>query len=155
MAAKKRKNKQRGQALIEFILLLPIVLMFVWYLVHISLAINKGIVGQKHARTQLFLKLFNHRSGPIFAEFAQTRRSHFYIGVSDEVVQGNSRPKAPTEMIGMGPNPKLKKGVNDEPGEPAANSPRQRVRIRTTFGICTHRKQTPTGLSDFCATEHQ
>ena len=46
---------EKGQALIEFILLLPIILMFVWYLVHVSLAINKSIVGQKHARSQLFL----------------------------------------------------------------------------------------------------
>jgi hypothetical protein len=152
---KRRVKGEGGQALIEFILLLPIVLMFVWYLVHVSLAINKGIVGQKHARAQLFLKLFNHRSGPMFAEFAQTRRSHFYIGVSDEVVQGAVRPKAPTEMLGVGPSPRLKKGMNDDPGEPAANSPRQRVRVRTVFGICTHRKKTPTGLSDFCATEHQ
>ncbi len=159
MAAKKpadRRQKERGQALIEFILLLPIVLMFVWYLVHVSLAINKSIVGQKHTRSQLFLKLFNHRSGPIYSEFAQTRRSHFYIGVSDEVVQGEGRPPAPTEMLGVGPSPKLKKGMNDEPGEPTANSARQRVRVRTVFGICTHRKKTAGGgLSDFCATEHE
>lgn len=151
---KRRRKQEAGQALIEFILLLPIILMFVWYLVHVSLAINKGIVGQKHTRSQLFLKLFNHRSGPMFAEFSQTRRSHFYIGVSDEVVQGDVRPKAPTEMLGVGPSPKLKKNMNDEPGEPAPNSPRQRVRVRSVFGICTHRKKTPTGLSDFCATEH-
>ena len=91
----------------------------------------------------------------MYSEFSQTQRSHFYIGVSDEVVQGDVRPKAPTEMLGPGPNPKLKKGMNDDPGEPAPNSPRQRVRVRTVFGICTHRKKTPSGLSDFCATEHQ
>ncbi len=149
-----RANEQ-GQALIEFILLIPIVLLFVWYLVHVNVAINKSIVGQKHARSQLFLKMFNHRSGPMFSEISQSGRSHFYIGVSDEVVAGEVRPKAPTEMIGVGPSPKLAKDMNDEPGEPAANSPRQRVRIRTVFGICTHRKKAPSGLSDFCATEHQ
>jgi hypothetical protein len=149
-----RKNED-GQALIEFILLIPIVLMFVWYLVHINLAINKGIVGQKHARSQLFLKLFNHRSGPMLADFSQTARSHFYIGVSAKPMANNGSPEAPTEMLGVGPNPQKFKNVNDDPGEPAANSPRQRVRVRTVFGICTHRKRTASGLSDFCATEHQ
>jgi hypothetical protein len=152
---KKYLDNERGQALIEFILLIPIVLLFVWYLVHVNLAINKSIVGQKHVRSQLFLKLLNHRSGPMYSEFSQTRRSHFYVGVSDQVVQGDTRPVAPTEMLGVGPNPQLQRNMNDEPGEPAANSPRQRVRVRTVFGICTHRKKTPTGLSDFCATEHE
>lgn len=146
---------ESGQALIEFILLIPIVLMFVWYLVHVNLAINKSIVGQKHARSQLFLKMFNHRSGPMFSEFSQSKRSHFYIGVSNKVVAGEVRPEAPTEMLGVGPNPKLQKDMNDEPGEPAVNTQRQRVRVRTVFGICTHRKRTPSGLSDFCATESQ
>ncbi len=153
---KKRLRKgEAGQALIEFILLIPIVLLFVWYLVHVNVAINKSIVGQKHTRSQLFLKMFNHRSGPMLSEFQQTKRSHFYIGVSDTVVSGEGRFQAPTEMIGVGPSPKLSKNMNDEPGEPAANSPRQRVRVRTVFGICTHRKRTASGLSDFCATEHQ
>ena len=48
------RRNERGQAMVEFIILIPIVLMFVWYLVHVNLAINKGIVGQKHARSQLF-----------------------------------------------------------------------------------------------------
>lgn len=128
--------------------------MFVWYLVHVNLAINKGIVGQKHARSQVFLKLFNHRSGPIFAEFVQTHRSHFYVGVAANVIQGGGVPEAPTEMLGVGPNPKKMKDVNDEPGEPSSGSLRQRVRVRSVFGICTHRKKNANGLSDFCATEH-
>lgn len=144
---------EEGQALLEFILLIPVVLMFVWYLVHVNLAINKSIVGQKHARSQLFLKMFNHRSGPMLADFSQTQRSHFYIGVSEAVVDGSGSPVAPTEMLGVGPSPKPFKDVNDEPGEPAPNSPRQKVRVRTVFGICTHRKKTPTGLSDFCAVK--
>jgi hypothetical protein len=147
-------RSEGGQALIEFILLIPIVLMFVWYLVHMNMAINKSIVGQKAARSQLFLKLFNHRSGPMLSEFLLVRRSHFYVGVSSKVMQSDGKPEAPTEILGVGPNPKLAKDVNDEPGEPSPNSPRQRVRVRTAFGICTHRKHTPSGLSDFCALEH-
>ncbi len=148
------QRREGGQALLEFIILIPIVLMFVWYLVHVNMAINKSIVGQQSARSQLFLKLFNHRSGPMLTEFNFVRRSHFYVGVSGSVMADNGRPEAPFEMLGVGPNPKLLKDVNDDPGEPTGNSPRQRVRVRTVFGICTHRKHTPAGLSDFCATEH-
>lgn len=143
-----------GQALVEFIILIPIVLLFVWYLVHVNLAINKSIVGQKHARSQLFLKLFNHRSGPMLGEFIQTKRSHFYIGVSSKVMAADGRPEAPTEILGVGPNPKMLPEANDDPGEATGNSLRQRVRVRTVFGICTHRKKSPNGLSDFCALEH-
>jgi hypothetical protein len=150
------KEDERGQALIEFIILLPIVLLFVWYLVHVNVAINKSIVGQKHARSQLFLKLFNHRSGPMKSDIALTPRSDFYIGVSGEVVgAGQSRPIAPTELIGVGMKPKPNTRANDDPGEPAAGELRQRVRVRTVVGICTHRKRMPSGLlSDFCAIEH-
>jgi hypothetical protein len=70
-------------------------------------------------------------------------------------MSSNGRPIAPFEVLGVGPNPKLMPNINDDPGEPSANSLRQRVRVRTVFGICTHRKKTPSGPSDFCATQHQ
>lgn len=148
--------REDGQALVEFIILLPVVLAFLWYLVHVNLAINKSIVGQQAARSQLFLKMFNHRSGPMLADFALTRRSMFYIGVSGQVVAaaGSVQPIAPTEMLGIGPAPTLSPNADDDPGEAAPNSLRQRVRVRTVFGICTHRKMTPTGPTDFCAIEH-
>jgi hypothetical protein len=155
MLTARRRTDERGQALVEFIILIPIVLMFVWYLVHVNLAINKSIVGQKHARSQLFLKMYNHRSGPVLNEFSQTARSHFYIGVAADVVQPSGVFKAPTEMLGVGPNPQKFKGVNDDNGEAKPGSPRQRVRVRTAFGICTHRKKTGSGVSDFCAAGHQ
>ena len=155
-ARKSIRRNQRGQALIEFIILIPIVLLFVWYLIHVNLAINKSLVGQKAARSQLFLKLFNHRSGPMRAEFIQTKRSHFYVGVSGSVMQASGRPVAPFEILGVGPSPQLLPNINDDPGEPTANSLRQRVRVRTVFGICTHRKKAPDGTpSDYCATQHQ
>jgi hypothetical protein len=136
-------------------MIMPIIMTFVWYLIHVSLAINKSIVGQKAARSQLFLKLYNHRSGPVAREFAFAERSHFYIGVSAELTKGNTKPIAPVESLGVGPNPKKNKDANDEPGEPEANSLRQRVRVRTIFGICTHRKKNRNGvgLTDFCGAE--
>lgn len=149
-----RKNRslgQKGQALVEFIMIIPIIMSLVWYIIHVGLAINKSIVGQKAARSQLFLKLYNHRSGPVAKEFAYAERSHFYIGVSSELTKGNSKPKAPVEVLGVGATPKAMKDVDESPGEPAANTKRQTIRVRTIFGICTHRKKLPDGvLTDFC-----
>jgi hypothetical protein len=146
---------QRGQALIEFMMIIPIVMTLVWYLIHVSMAINKSIVGQKAARSQLFLKLYNHRSGPVKSEMINSERSHFYIGVSGELIKGSSKPVAPTEMMGIGANPKLVKDAYDDPGESPANKLRQRIRVRTIFGICTHRKKNKdgVGLTDFCGTD--
>jgi hypothetical protein len=152
---RQENGREDGQALIEFIVLLPIVLMFMWYVVHINVAINKSIVGQKHARSQLFLKMFNHRSGPLYADIATTERSDFYIGVSGAVVAGGNgvHPVAPTEMLGVGMSPKANPAASDDPGEPPPGTMRQRIRIRTVFGICTHRKKMASGLSDFCAVD--
>lgn len=150
-----RQSGEEGQSLVEFIMLMPIVLTFLWYLIHVSLAINKSIVGQKHARSQLFLKMWNHRSGPISRDFFTSDRSHFYVGVSQELTGQNERPKAPIERLGLGAVPKKLTDANDDPGEPPPNSLRQDIRVRTVFGICTHRKmkQSGTGPTDFCGTE--
>lgn len=148
-------REERGQALIEFIMLIPIVMSFMWYVIHTGVAINKSIVGQKAARSQLFLKLYNHRSGPVAKEFAFSQRSHFYIGVSGELVKNGSKPVAPVESFGIGSTPKRNNKANDDPGEPEANALRQRIRVRTVFGICTHRKKNKdgVGLTDFCGAD--
>lgn len=154
MLRKKKRPNEKGQAMIEFIMLIPLLMSFVWYLVHVNIAINKSIVGQKAARSQLFMKLYNHRSGPVANEFGYSDRSHFYVGVAGEVVQGVARPKAPTEILGIGTKPKKNTNANDEPGDAIPGSLRQRIRIRTVFGICTHRKMLPdhSGLTDFCGS---
>ncbi len=149
------QEKESGQALIEFIMLIPMLIAFVWYLVHVNSAINKSIVGQQHARSQLFLKMYNHRSGPVTSDFTNTIRSHFYMGVSGEVMGLRGKPNAPTEVLGLGVAPAKNTSANDEAGEPELGSLRQRVRIRSAFGICTHRKKLldGSGLTDFCGAE--
>lgn len=151
---KAKLQEEGGQALVEFILLIPIVLAFMWYLVHVSTAINKSIVGQKHARSQLFLKMFNHRSGPLASDLSNTERSSFHIGVSKDVFVNGQSADAPFEMLGVGAQPPRNSRANDDPGEAPANSLRQRVRVRTVFGICTHRKKLPTGtgVTDYCGS---
>lgn len=151
----KKIRKEEGQALVEFLMLIPIVMAFLWYLIHVSYAINKSIVGQKHARSQLFLKLFNHRAGPIQRDADSSDRAMFFIGVAGNVVQSQSVPMAPVETLGIGPVPKKMDTADDDPGEAKPNSMRQNIRVRTVFGICTQRKLNPSGngITDFCGSE--
>lgn len=148
-------KEERGQALVEFLMLIPIVMAFLWYLIHVSYAINKSIVGQKHTRSQLFLKMFNHRAGPMQRDADQSDRAMFFIGVSGQVVKSSSVPIAPIETLGIGPAPKDLQNADDDPGEAKPNSMRQKVRVRTVFGICTQRKVNPSGngITDFCGSE--
>jgi len=152
-ALKRPKPDDKGQALIEFIMLVPLIMAFVWYIVHINLAINKSIVGQQAARSQLFLKMYNHRSGPVTNEFGNTVRSMFYVGVAGTVTDSGSYP-APVETLGIGPNPKTMAQAVDDEGEAKLGSMRQKVRVRTVFGICTHRKYLSdrSGFTDFCGS---
>ena len=152
-------REQKGQALMEFLMLMPILLALLWYLVHVSAAINTSIVGQKHTRSQLFLKLYNHRAGPVANEFDPAlggpERAVFYIGVSKNPIKGTEKPDAPEVMLGMGMNPKKMDLANDDAGEAGADVFRQKVRVRTVFGICTSRKITPgtSSFTDFCGSE--
>lgn len=101
------------------------------------------------------MKLFNHQAGPVASDYANTDRAHFYIGVSSDATGQTKQPKAPIEVLGVGQTPKKIKEAKDEPGEPEPGSIRQRIRVRTAFGICTHRKPIPGiegARSDFCGT---
>jgi hypothetical protein len=58
------------------------------------------------------------------------------------------------EKLGINANPADMPGAVDDPGEPAGGVMRQNVRIRTVFGICTHRKKLKDGnLTDFCGSQ--
>jgi hypothetical protein len=155
----KKIKCNRGQALLEFILLLPILITFLWYMMHVSMSINKSIVAQKHARSQVFLRLMNHAAGPQRSPDMQSQdRSGYFIGVANEVIVTESdNQTAPVVTLGVGFKPKPKTGANDDPGEPEPGSLRQRVRVRTAFGLCTPQKRLKTGdgFTDYCATDNK
>lgn len=151
-----KSRKDSGQALIEFLMMMPFLLTFTWYMIHVSMAINKSVVGQQHARSQLFLKMFNHSRGPELSAFTSVARSSFFIGVAKNVIgSGPSVPQAPTETLGIGANPGVNPLANNDSGEASGGTMRQVVRIRSAFGICTHRKTLTTAVgarTDFCAS---
>ena len=150
----KKNRREKGQALVEFLMMMPFLLTFTWYMIHVSMAINKSVVGQQHARSQLFLKLFNHSHGPVIGEFTPIQRSSFFIGVAKDVMTvDTATPRAPTEAMGIGATPGRNPDANDDNGEAKGGTLRQNIRVRTAFGICTHRKSLPSGgKTDFCAS---
>lgn len=159
MLRPRNKKKQSGQALVEFLLFAPLLILLVWYLVKANMAINVGIVGQKHARSQVFLKMFNHMGGPAkgvpgIQDFVSMDRSAFFIGVSGTVVTGPGDYPAPVVANGQGINPTADPTASDDPGEAPVGASRQKIRVRTAFGICTHRKfnEQTKSLRTFCGT---
>ncbi len=147
-------KNERGQALLEFVLMLPMVMAFFWYTLKVNVAVNKSIVAQTHLRSQLFLKLLNHRDYPVTDEYQSnpSNRSVYYMGVSDNVTT-NTRAFSPAPIVklGIGTKPKVFPGTRDEAGEAESDWLRQNVRIRSAFGICTSRKpQADSTLGSFC-----
>ena len=154
-SANARRRRQSGQALVEFVVMFPVILGFVWYLIKVQMAINTSLVGQKHARSQVFLKALNHRDYPVESEYKANpgRRSVFWLAVGADPIKdlGEVQSPAPLVDLGVGLKPKQLPGARDDIGEPDSSTLRQRVRIRTAFGMCTSRKPNPDGsLGDYC-----
>ncbi|NUM89488.1 MAG: hypothetical protein HUU37_09815 [Bdellovibrionales bacterium] len=155
---------ERGQALIEFLMMMPLLIAILWYMLHVNSAINTSIVQQKHVRSHLFIKLFNHANGPVKREYLPPdgpARAHYAMAVSANVLPGaesgssTGSIRAPVRRMGVGLNPSVNPSANNDPGEPTGGVLRQDVRIRTAFGICTSKKPT-TGASrpftDYCGS---
>ena len=149
-----RIKHQKGQALVEFLMLMPIVMALLWYMIQVNMAINVSVVNQKHLRTWLFQKMFNHSGGPAdgagIKDFESEKRSAFYIGVTKDPFQDTGKPDAPVIKLGTGTNP----DAIDDPDEIPLDKLRQNVRIRSAIGICTHRKTipntSPPDATDYC-----
>lgn len=147
------RSKQSGQALVEFVVMFPVILVLIWYLVKVNMAINSSVVAQKAVRSQLFLKLLNHADGPVDNEYRNNprKRSVFYMGVAGQPVVDRAANPAPVVELGVGIRPRPIPGARDDAGEIGSTQGRQNVRIRTIFGICTSRKPQADGsLGDFC-----
>lgn len=158
------RERERGQALVELLMVMPLLIAILWYMLHVNSAINASIVQQKHVRSHLFIKLFNHPNGPVISEYmppSGPARAHYAMAVSANVLGGGDAGsatgsiRAPVKRIGIGLNPTLNPSANNDPGEPTGGVLRQEVRIRTAFGICTSKKPTTSGskpFTDYCGS---
>lgn len=148
MVARKRCRK-KGQSLLEFALLMPIIVMMIQVLIQVESAISTGIVNQKYARSTLHYLMFNHRNYMEYKRFlpmddgAYMRR--YWVGVDDKTNYGSGnasaiRPEAPVRKIGR------QKPSEDDTAQ--AEYPdvqnRQNVRVRVTTFTCI----PPLGAKD-------
>ncbi len=168
MAAKRKIiENHSGQALMEFIVVLPFVMLFTWHLIKVNMAINTSIVGQKSTRAYVFLKMLNHRDGPGKKEYEESpsSRSAFFLYVSanagggddyyDDGDGGATKP-APVVSLGAGVEPRDIPGARNDPYEAESNFQRQHIRIRTALGICTSRKPSiGNTLGAYCGRVEQ
>ncbi len=131
------KRRQRGQSLVEFAFMVPLILGMLVFLRQVNMAINSSIVNQRYARATLHFLTFNHRWYPE-QKFVQ-RNSHgtfmrrWWVGVEEQKApddEDSSAPIAPTITIGRLPG-------SDTAGVPAPDDVGHgKVRIRTTSFIC-------------------
>jgi hypothetical protein len=144
----KKQSGDSGQAMVEFLLLLPAIVILTVVMVKTNTAIQVSIVNQQYARAQALWLTFN---SPVFPELRH-RVKNFQAGVkmSNQMVIGvsqNSFPEEGDEVYQPEATiqnvSRLKTGGNNDPQiEPDARS---QVRIRTTVSLCTQPNVSPDG----------
>lgn len=129
-----------GQAMVEFLLMLPAIVILIVVMTRVNMAIQTSIVNQQYARAQALWLAFN---SPVFPELRH-RVKNFQTGnkLSNQMIIGVSQnsfpeegddvyqPEAAVQNVSRG---KLI-GSDDPQVEPDARS---KVRIRTTVSLCT------------------
>lgn len=134
-------RSERGQSVLEFLLVLPMLLMITMLLVRANTAIQMNIVDQKYAREQTLFVAGNSADYPmrsgITAALSTEWSNQLVIGVSDNHLDenddsdGGRNTVASTYYIGR----KQNMGGSDDPGDTNITQ-RARVRIRNTVTIC-------------------
>lgn len=133
-------SKKRGQSMLEFALLLPIIILIFKIMIETQSTMNTAIVNQKYARSSLHYLFFNHRvyMELVFTKLASGKMARrYWVGISDNILFGqqeNIQPKAPERPIGgLGKGPVVEEPPQTEYDE---ITERQRVRIRVTAFTC-------------------
>lgn len=141
-----KKNKKKGQSLLEFALLLPIIVLMIHILVQTEAAISTAIVNQKYTRNTLQYLMFNHRNFMEWGNFLNLSRGgymrRFWVAVDNKTRFGqenadNVQPEAPTRAIGINSR-EYSAQASDDPGVEFGQglSARYKVRIRATSFTC-------------------
>lgn len=135
---------QKGQSLLEVLILIPFLFMFVGALYKINMAAQMSIVNTQYARSQIYVLAANSPEYPRL-QF-RLNQTMFAFNKQDRMILGVADPKALSTSTGMEgtiePMPQIQKigrtgttvvGSTDS-GEV---SKRTDVRVRNTSAICT------------------
>jgi hypothetical protein len=174
----KKKNRKRGQSMLEFALLVPIIVLMLQILIETESAVSTAIVNQKYSRNTMQFLMFNHRNY-LERHFVAKKSdasylTRYWIGVSNDVMTNESagaavKPKAPLRPIGL-----VKKLPSDADSEQPQTEyddieERKYLRIRTSIFTCVPplsvnnngllaegnmREDTFTGKYRYCDIDH-
>lgn len=125
-----------AQSIIEFLLLLPVIVILSVVFTRVNSAIQVSIVNQKYARAQALWLAFNSpwfpRQALLKDNFIDTNYTQMVIGMSDEQVSGSGTIAKATEQVVVRDRSQALPGPSqDEPAQ------RSIVRVRTTVAMCT------------------
>jgi len=134
----KKKNREKGQSLFEFLVFLPIMLVCLTSLISFGSAINASINQQKIARGYFFALLRGNAFANRHQELVElegggvNNASMFFIGWADKM-SGES-PYAPCYKI---TNVLSSSAPNEECKGKTTGDTSQFVKVKTVFGLCT------------------
>jgi hypothetical protein len=131
-------DDERGQSLLEFLLMLPLLLGLIVLMTRVNTAIQASIVDQQYARMQTLWLTFN---SPIYPRIALRQSSlipknynQMMIGVAQNEIVGTGQPIASTTMIARTPALAAQGSSAVQVDGPPL---RALVRIRNTVSLCT------------------
>jgi hypothetical protein len=140
MVVKNKKN-QSGQALIEFLIFLPFMVILYGIILTIADSINGSINQQKVTRSYFFYRLKNNsqitkpyrvQDGSVFPLSSFTLYGHYFLGWAD-YVDGGSVPVAPCYKVNL---PLFGSNAQDVCSDKYTQSVTQNIRIGTVYGLC-------------------
>lgn len=133
-----KKHNQKGQALIELIIFLPLMFMFYSMISGFANAINGSINQQKVARGYFYYRLQGNSTAPkpLGGDYSSMSTfGMFYIGWKDKFLTGNDdagKPIAPCYKLSI----PLAPGTTDNCETKYSTPSTMFIRVQTVYGIC-------------------
>lgn len=134
----RNKNTQKGQALIELIIFLPLMFMFYSMISGFANAINGSINQQKIARAYFYYRVQNNSTIPkpsrddngAYAHESWKQFGMFFIGWRDYFI--DNKPVAPCYKLTV----PLQAASSDKCEERYTTTTTQFIRVQTVYGVC-------------------
>ena len=132
-----RENNQKGQALIELIIFLPLMFMFYSMISGFANAINGSINQQKIARAYFYYKVQNNSTIPKPTSPYENWKNFgmYFIGWADYLESGgdeSGRPVAPCYRLTV----PLAANAEDKCETKYTTRTTQYIRVQTVYGVC-------------------
>ena len=132
---RKKPNHESGQALIELIIFLPLMLTLYYLISGFANAINGSINQQKITRAYLYYRVQNNSTIPkpdgSNSFMGWSRFGMFFVGWKEKFENGTS-PVMPCYRVSV----PLKEAAKDVCNEEYSDESSQFIRVGTVYGLC-------------------